>query len=175
MRLIWPALVVLAGMIGIVRPTESAGLDHIKQHTNTSDVRCIALSKNRVWAATGGGLSVHSRKDGRFLFKLSAADGLPSNSLRLVAVLSGDRMLVGGDFGAVVLRHADHGLPGAGLEVLTIRNLSRPDMYGPVSALLETWRKPGPVAQDGGPILLAYQRGLLRLVYGKKKGYRITE
>jgi ligand-binding sensor domain-containing protein len=171
MRWIWPALAVLAGTIGIVRPAESAGLDHKKQYTNTSDVRSIALSKSRVWAATGGGLSVHSRKDGRFLFKLTAADGLPGNSLRLVAELSGDRMLVGGDFGAVVLRHADHGRPGTSLEVLPIRNSSRPDTYGPVSALLE---RP-PLAQDGGTFLIAYQRGLLRLVYEKKKGYRVTD
>lgn len=166
MRWIWPALAVSAGMIGTARPAGGAGLEHVEQHTNTSDVRCIALSPNRVWAATGGGLAVHGRKDGRFLFKLTAADGLPSNSLRLVAVLAGDRMLVGGDYGAVVLRHADHGLPGAGLEVLPIRNLSRPDTYGPVSGLLGT--------QDGGVFLVAYQRGLLRLVCDEKKGCGIT-
>ena len=170
MRLTWPALLALAVALSSVRSAEGAGLNHIRQYTNTSDVRSIALSPNRVWAATGGGLAVHNRKDGRFLFKLTAEHGLPGNSLRLVAALSGDRMLIGGDFGAVVLRHADHGFPGAGLEVLPIRNLSSPDTYGPVSKLL---RNP-PVAQDGGPFLIAYQRGLLRLVHDKQ-GYRVKE
>ena len=164
-----PALLVLA-ILASARSAEGAGLEHIRQYTNTSDVRSIALSDGRVWAATGGGLAVHSREDGRFLFKLTAADGLPGNSLRLVAALPGDRMLVGGDFGAVVLRHADHGLPGAGLVVLPIRNLSSPDTYGPVSGLLEN----PPVAQDGGPFLIAYQRGLLRLVSSKGE-YRVVE
>jgi hypothetical protein len=170
-----PALLALAVASSPLRNAEGAGLEHREQHTSTSEVRCIALSRSRVWAATGGGLSVHGRKDGRFLFKLTAADGLPSNSLRLVAALSRDRMLVGGDFGAVVLRHADHGLPEAGLEVLPIRNLSRPDTYGPVSGLL---RNPS-VAQGDGPFLIAYQRGLLRLVPGSSVPgsgtYRVEE
>ena len=170
MKLPGPALLVLAVVISSVRSADGAGLEHIRQYTNTSEVCSIALSENRAWAATGGGLAVHDRKDGRFLFKLTAADGLPGNSLRLVAKLSGDRMLVGGDFGAVVLRHADHGLPGAGLEVLPIQDLSSPDTYGPVSDLLEN----PPVAQDGGPFLVAYQRGLLRLVSSRGK-YRVVE
>jgi ligand-binding sensor domain-containing protein len=165
-----PALLALAVVIASVPGADGAGLEHIRQYTNTSDVRSIALSTSRVWAATGGGLAVHDRKDGRFLFKLTSADGLPGNSLRLVAVLSGDRMLVGGDYGAVVLRHADHGLPGAGLEVLPIQDLSSPDTYGPVSGLLDN----PPVAQDGGPFLIAYQRGLLRLVSSGGK-YRVVE
>ena len=107
MRSTGPALFALAVVIASVPEADGAGLEHIRQYTNTSDVRSIALSKSRVWAATGGGLSVHDRKDGRFLFKLTSADQMPGNSLRLVAPLSGDRMLVGGDYGAVVLRHAD--------------------------------------------------------------------
>ncbi len=170
MRRVGPTLLALAAVLSSVRSADGAGLGHIRQFTNTSNVRCIALSKNRVWAATSGGLSVHDRRDGRFLFKLTAADGMPGNSLRLAAALSRDRMLVGGDYGAVVLRHADTGLPGAGLEVLPIRNLSSPDTYGPVSGLLVH----PPVAQDGGPFLIAYQRGLLRLVSSKGK-YRVVE
>jgi len=170
MRSTGPALLALAVVMASVPEADGAGLEHIRQYTNTTDVRSIALSDSRVWVATGGGLAVHSREDGRFLFKLTAADGMPGNSLRLVAPLRGGRMLIGGDFGAVVLRHADHGLPGAGLEVLPIRNLSSPDTYGPVSALL--WKNP--VTQDFGPFLIAYQRGLLQLAYDHRNGYRVN-
>jgi|GEM_PF-1490986 len=170
MRSTGPALFALAVVMASAPKAGGAGLEHIRQYTNTSDVRSIAMSESRVWAATGGGLSVHDRRDGRFLFKLTSADGLPGNSLRLVAPLSGDRMVVGGDYGAVVLRHADHGRPGAGLEVLPIRNLSSPDTYGPVSGFLDN----PPVAQDGGSFLIVYQRGLLRLVSSEGK-YRAAE
>lgn len=144
--------------VALAQAGSTVALRHRAQHTNTSTVRDICLTRNRVWAATGGGLAVHRRRDGRFLFKLTSADGLPGNSLRLVRPVGSDRLLVGGDFGAAVVAHADQGRPGADLQVRSFQIAARHDVYSPVSALLE------PASRDrGGPVLVVLQRGPVEL------------
>ena len=53
-----------------------------EQFTFTGDVRDILLVGDQVWAATGGGLAIHRRRDGAYVKTLTSADGLPGNSLR---------------------------------------------------------------------------------------------
>jgi len=145
-------------------------LRHLAQHTNTSEVRDVALTRERAWAATAGGLVVHSRRDGRFLFKLTAADGLPGNSLRVVEVVGKGRLFVGGDFGAAVLHGADKLEKGAKARISSLKELGNKDTYSPVAALLR--------ASSGTEtfhILLAMQKPLLRVESTRRGRMQITK
>ncbi len=142
---------LLICLLSVGHPAPSIRL--AAQHTFTGEVRGIAVCGKRVWAATGGGLVVHRRTDGKHLFKLTSADGLPGNSLKTIACLDRDRILVGGEFGAAVVSANRKGKP----RVRTVDGLSRPDTYSPVFSLLRL--------DDGSLILVALQRGLVRLVH----------
>lgn len=73
------------------------------QFTFTGDVRQILLVGNEVWAATGGGLAIHRRSDGAHLRTLTSGDGLPGNSLRSLARVNDQQVMVGSDFGLAVI------------------------------------------------------------------------
>ncbi len=74
-----------------------------EQFTFTGDVRDILLVGDQVWAATGGGLAIHRRRDGAYAKTLTSADGLPGNSLRSLALLDESHVLVGSDFAAAIV------------------------------------------------------------------------
>ena len=80
----YAALIVSAALLSGPAASSQA-LRVTAQHTNTSDVRAIAVFGGRVWAATGGGLAIHDASDGSFVAKLTGLDGLAGNSLRAVA------------------------------------------------------------------------------------------
>jgi len=122
------------------------------QHSNTGEVRAIALTPRRVWVATAGGLAVHRRSDGRHLCTLSSGDGLPGNSLHTVAARH-DGLLVGGDFGAVLLPRPERAC-GPRLQVRAVRGLSGIEPFDPVF---------GHVRQGRRSFVVRHQRGLSRL------------
>jgi ligand-binding sensor domain-containing protein len=78
-----------------------------EQFTFTGDVRDILLVGGQVWAATGGGLAIHRRRDGAYEKTLTSADGLPGNSLRSLARLDEGHVLVGSDFAAAIVEVKD--------------------------------------------------------------------
>jgi ligand-binding sensor domain-containing protein len=159
-RLICMAFFVLSavGSFASAVASDALAIDlkQLAQHTNTGEVRDIAVANSRVWAATGGGLAVYSRKSGRFLFKCTSADGLVGNSLRVVKQLDGGRLFVGGDFGAVIISDIDKGRCDRKprLTMSKIDRLSSAAKYSPINAL---------VSIKDGHLVARLQGGLVQL------------
>lgn len=120
-----------------------------EQHTHTGEIRALTVCGQQVLVATSGGLAVHERASGRFLRKLTSADGIPGNSLKAVACMAEGHALVGGEFGAAVLKL------GEPWRARPVSGLGGAERYTPVTGLLSL----GPESMR----LVVMQRGLMRL------------
>jgi hypothetical protein len=123
------------------------------QFTFTGEVRQIQLVDNEVWAATGGGLAIHRRSDGAHLRTLTSGDGLPGNSLRSLARLNRQQVMVGSDFGLAVI---DVGQLRAGRP--SVRTLDASLRFDPVSAIQ---------VMGSDVLVLRQQSGLHKWTLGK--------
>ena len=120
-----------------------------EQFTFTGDVRDILLVGDQVWAATGGGLAIHRRRDGAYVKTLTSADGLPGNSLRSLALFDERHVIVGSDFAAAVVEVKEGG-PSAVTKLGCESGCTR---FDPVYAV---------EADSTGVWLLRHQSGLER-------------
>jgi len=132
-----------------------------EQHTFTGEVRDIAILGGCVYAATNGGLAVHERADGAHARTLTSQHGLPGNALRVVETM-GRRLVVGGDYGVVVLKPTLNcrELPG----VEPVAGAVDHDRFDPVMAVTE---------RGGDLFVLRHQTGIARLLYDEG-GWRLS-
>ncbi|MEM6533509.1 MAG: hypothetical protein AAF654_12870, partial [Myxococcota bacterium] len=108
------------------------GLKTLSVHTATDEVRNIALTQDRVLAATRGGVSVHDRSSGRFLFVLTTRHGLACNSSTALLPLENGDVLVGGEFGVSRLRNVSGSIAATEVSVAQVLTGARADLYDPV-------------------------------------------
>jgi hypothetical protein len=126
-----------------------------EQFTFTGDVRDILMVGDQVWAATGGGLAIHRRRDGAYVKTLTSADGLPGNSLRSLALLDERHVLVGSDFAAAVVEVKDGG-PSTVIKLGCENGCTR---FDPVYAV---------AADSTGVWLLRHQSGLEHWTHNRR-------
>lgn len=142
----------LATVLPIVAASATAGetpsLSYAAEHTNTSGVRDIAVWQGRVWAATSGGLSVHDRGDGRFLFALTSIHGLPGNAVNRLAVTRRGTLLAAGEYGVAEIRP---GCASASPDCFASVRTASARTFDPVVDVVEG---------EGEPLLLGHQSGL---------------
>jgi hypothetical protein len=117
------------------------------EHTHTREVRDIAFVGDTVWAATSGGIAVHRRTDGRFVYKLTTKDGLPGNSIYTLLVLEGKSVQAGGAFGTATIR-----VDGITARAVVSQTApTAPDRFDPVFDLIKA---------DGRVMRLGFQSGI---------------
>ena len=117
------------------------------EFTHTREVRDVAVVDDWIIAATSGGIAVHRRSDGRFLFKLTSRDGLPGNSMNVLAPLGKGVLAAGGTFGTAMLRF---GSQSPRVEVTEVRRETA-TRFDPTFDIVDT---------EAGVMRLGFQSGL---------------
>jgi ligand-binding sensor domain-containing protein len=152
-------LAILAALChcGAAAATEAPKLSYTDEYTNTKDVRDITLFEDKIWIATGGGIAVHDRKDGHFLFKLTSIHGLFGNSVNRLLQSGRGTLIAPGDFGtAEISQNCEAPLKSC---FTSMREFS-PNIFDPVTDI---------VTSAEGEGFLGHQSGLYFFEKNKKR------
>ncbi len=120
-------ILLLISTSALAAPT----LSYHDEFTSTGDVRDILLVDDSVFLATGGGVAIHDRASGAFLFKLTSKDGLPCNSIRTLVRQKDGTVLAAGDFGLAVIGSMED---GNGFEVKSSVDHKQRSRFDPIVA-----------------------------------------